>query len=130
MCRLYEEHGIDLGDLQLVAGMPKAALAGQIVMAPPGALNDRWSRRLPDPITAMASGWMRIRQRARQRNVELPLIISDHADWDELTHTIQEVNPQETWITHGREEALLRWCELNQRKARALALVGYEDEDD
>ncbi len=130
MCRLYEEQGIDLGDLQLVAGMPKGALAGQIVMAPPGALNDRWSRRLPDPITAMASGWMRIRQRARQRNVELPLIISDHADWDELTQTIQEVNPQETWITHGREEALLRWCELNQRKARALALVGYEDEDD
>jgi putative mRNA 3-end processing factor len=130
MCRLYEEQGIDLGDLQLVAGLPKAALAGQIVMAPPSALNDRWSRRLPDPITAMASGWMRIRQRARQRNVELPLIISDHADWDELTQTIQEVNPQETWITHGREEALLRWCELNQRKARALALVGYEDEDD
>jgi putative mRNA 3-end processing factor len=130
MCRLYEELGIDLGDLQLVAGMPKNALAGQIVMAPPSALNDRWSRRLPDPITAMASGWMRIRQRARQRNVELPLIVSDHADWDELTHTITEVNPAETWITHGREEALLRWCELNQRKARALALVGYEDEDD
>ena len=38
--------------------------------------------------------------------------------------------PAETWITHGREEALLRWCELNQRKARALAMVGYEDEDD
>src|ERR1700712_3081127 len=130
MCRLYEEQGIDLGDLQLVAGMSKGGLAGQIVLSPPSAPNDRWSRRLPDPITAMASGWMRIRQRARQRNVELPLIISDHADWDELTHTIQEVNPQETWITHGREEALLRWCELNQRKARALALVGYEDEDD
>ena len=27
----------------------------------------------------MASGWMRVRQRARQRNVELPLIISDRA---------------------------------------------------
>lgn len=130
MCRLYEELGIDLGDLQPMAGMPKAALAGQIVMAPPSALNDRWSRRLPDPITAMASGWMRIRQRARQKNVELPLIVSDHADWQELTDTIAEVNPTETWITHGREEALLRWCELHQRKARALALVGYEDEDD
>jgi putative mRNA 3-end processing factor len=78
----------------------------------------------------MASGWMRVRQRARQRNVELPLVISDHADWDELTATITEVNPAETWITHGREEALLRWCELNQRHARSLALVGYEDEDD
>ena len=130
MCRLYEELGVDLGDLRLVSDAPKGALAGQIVMAPPSALNDRWSRRLPDPITAMASGWMRVRQRARQRNVELPLVISDHADWDELTRTIEEVNPAESWITHGHEEALLRWCQLHQRKARALALVGYEDEDD
>ena len=130
MCRLYEELGVDLGELRLVTDAPKGALTGQIVMAPPSALNDRWSRRLPDPITAMASGWMRVRQRARQRNVELPLVISDHADWDELTRTIEEVNPAESWITHGREEALLRWCQLHQRKARALALVGYEDEDD
>jgi len=130
MCRLYEDHGIDLGPLEPVAGQAKGALAGQIVVCPPSALNDRWSRRLPEPITAMASGWMRIRQRARQRNVELPLIVSDHADWDELTRTIAEVNPTETWITHGREQALLRWCELHQRKARALAMVGYEDEDD
>lgn len=130
MCRLYEEHGVGLGELRLVTRMPKAALAGQIVLCPPSALNDRWSRRLPDPITAMASGWMRVRQRARQRMVELPLVISDHADWDELTGTIADVNPAETWITHGREDGLLRWCELNQRRARALALVGYEDEDD
>ena len=34
-------------------------------------------------------------------------MISDHADWDELTATIGEVDPQETWITHGREDALL-----------------------
>lgn len=130
MCRLYEEQGVPLGDLRLVSDAPKGALAGAIVLCPPSALNDRWSRRLPDPLTAMASGWMRVRQRARQRNVELPLVISDHADWDELTATIAQVNPAETWITHGREEALLRWCELHQRKARALALVGYEDEDD
>ena len=130
MCRLYEEFGVELGALSLVAGQPKAALAGQIVLCPPSALNDRWSRRLPDPITAMASGWMRVRQRARQRMVELPLVISDHADWDELTRTIEEVDPAESWITHGREDALLRWCQLHQRRARALALVGYEDEDD
>ena len=131
MCRLYEEHGVALGDLRLVSDAPsKEAMRGSIILAPPSALNDRWSRRLPDPVTAMASGWMRVRQRARQRGVELPLVISDHADWHELTRTIQEVNPAETWITHGREEALLRWCELNQRRARALALVGYEDEDD
>ena len=130
MCRLYEEHGVDLGELRLVADAKKDDMRGAVVISPPSALNDRWSRRLPEPITAMASGWMRVRQRARQRNVELPLVISDHADWGELTHTIQEVDPVETWITHGREDALLRWCQLHQRRARALAMVGYEDEDD
>ena len=130
MCRLYEGFGVDLGELRLVADYDKDDMRGHIVVCPPSALNDRWSRRLPDPITAMASGWMRVRQRARQRNVELPLVISDHADWNELTRTIEEVDPQETWITHGREEALLRWHQLRQRRARALALVGYEDEDD
>jgi len=130
MCRLYEEHGVELGELRLVSDHTKEAMRGSIIIAPPSALGDRWSRRLPDPITAMASGWMRVRQRARQRGVELPLVISDHADWDELTRTIDEVDPRETWITHGREEALLRWCELGQRRARALALVGREDEDE
>jgi putative mRNA 3-end processing factor len=130
MCRLYEEHGVSLGELRLVADHTKDEMRGHIVIAPPSALSGTWSRRLPTPITAMASGWMRVRGRARQRGAELPLIISDHADWNELTQTITEVNPAETWITHGREEALLRWCELNQRRARALALVGREEEDE
>jgi putative mRNA 3-end processing factor len=130
LCRLYEEQGVSLGELRPVAGAKKDELVGKIIICPPSALNDRWSRRLPDPVTAMASGWMRIRQRARQRNVELPLIISDHADWDELTQTIRDVAPKEVWITHGREDALKHWCMTRQIKARELNLVGYEDEDD
>jgi putative mRNA 3-end processing factor len=130
LCDLYVEWGVELGDLRPATGAKKDELRGRIVLAPPSALNDRWSRRLPDPITAMASGWMRVRQRARQRLVEMPLIISDHADWDELTTTIREVAPREVWITHGREEALMHWCMTRQIKARELNLVGYEDEDD
>ncbi len=130
MCKLYGELGVDLGDIQPVIETEKEVMRGQIILAPPSALNDRWSRRLPDPVTAMASGWMRVRQRARQRNVELPIIMSDHADWDELTQTIKDVSPTETWVTHGREDALVHWCALNQIKAKALELVGREDEDD
>jgi putative mRNA 3-end processing factor len=130
LCDLYKEHGIALGELRPATEAKKEELKGKVVVAPPGALNDRWSRRLPDPITAMASGWMRVRQRAVQRNVELPLIVSDHADWDELTHTIQELQPREVWITHGREDALKHWCMTHQIKARELNLVGREDEDD
>jgi putative mRNA 3-end processing factor len=128
--QLYESFGIELGELRHTSTATKQDMAGHVVIAPPGALNDRWSRRLPDPVTAMASGWMRIRQRARQRNVELPLVISDHADWDELTMTIRELEPREVWITHGREEALKHWCMTHQIKACELNLVGYEDEDD
>jgi putative mRNA 3-end processing factor len=130
LCNLYVEQGIELGELRPVAGAVKGDMAGHLVLCPPGALNDRWSRRLPDPITAAASGWMRIRQRARQKNVELPLIISDHADWGELTDTILEIAPKEVWITHGREDALMHWCMTRQIKARELNMVGYDDDED
>ena len=129
MNTLYEHHGVALGPLAPVSGEGKRDLAGEIVIAPPSALADRWSRRFAEPVTAFASGWMRVRARARQRGVELPLILSDHADWDELTATVAELRPSELWITHGREEALARWASLNGIEARALALVGYEDED-
>ncbi len=81
-------------------------------------------------MTAFASGWMGVRARARQRGVELPLVISDHADWPELIQTFEELTPEEIWITHGREEGLLRWAELKGVKARALRLVGYDEDDE
>jgi len=130
LCALYRQLGVELGDLRPATVASKEELKGQIVLSPPAASSDRWSRRLPDPITAVASGWMRVRQRARQRGVELPLVISDHADWDELLQTIQDVEAEEIWVTHGREEALIHAAGLMGKRARALALVGYEDEED
>ena len=101
LCDLYADHGVGWASCCPATGVAKAEMAGHVVMCPPGALNDRWSRRLPDPITAMASGWMRVRQRARQKNVELPLILSDHADWDELTDTLTEIAPKRS-VGHAR----------------------------
>ena len=86
--RYYESRGIELGDLRPVRDAKKAELAGAIALCPPSALQEVWSRRFPDPVSSFASGWMRVRARARQRGVELPLVISDHADWDGLTATI------------------------------------------
>lgn len=128
MCALYERLGVALGPLALVSETERATLAGEIVLCPPSALSDRWSRRLADPVTAFASGWMRVRARARQHGVELPLVVSDHADWPELIATIAETGAQEIWVTHGREEGIVRQAELMGLKARALALVGREDE--
>lgn len=128
--RYYESLGIALGDLRLVKDMKKADLAGTVTLAPPSATSDIWTRRFPDPVTAFASGWMRIRARARQRGVELPLVISDHADWDGLTATIKATGAGEIWVTHGEEEALVHWCKTQGLAARPLALVGYGEEDE
>lgn len=128
LCDLYRRLGVDLGALLPATASERGALMGQIVLAPPAAIADRWARRLSDPVVALASGWMRVRQRAKQRGVELPLVISDHADWDELTRTLAEVDAPEVWVTHGREEALMRAATLQGRRARALALVGFEEE--
>ncbi|WP_422008201.1 ligase-associated DNA damage response exonuclease [Pyruvatibacter mobilis] len=129
LCALYQDFGVDLGELLPVARRSKEELAGQIVVAPPSATRDRWSRRFADPVTAFASGWMRVRARARQSQVELPLIISDHADWDELIATIEELAPEHLWVTHGREDALVHAATQMGIKAKPLSLVGYDDED-
>lgn len=130
LCDYYESQGIALGDLRpaTVENGSKGDFAGAIVLGPPSAFGDKWARRFPDPLISFASGWMMVRQRARQRGVELPLVISDHADWDELTATINTIAPDEVWVTHGREEALVRWCEMNSIAAKPLHMVGYEDE--
>jgi putative mRNA 3-end processing factor len=132
LCDLYERFGVALGELRpaTIETNKKDQFRGAIVICPPAAIQERWSRRFPDPVDCFASGWMSVKQRAKQRGVELPLVISDHADWDELTTTVKEIAPGELWITHGRDDALARWAELEGIVARPLHLVGYEDENE
>jgi putative mRNA 3-end processing factor len=134
LCALYAAEGVALGDLRKVpAGRSRGAdpaFAGEIILCPPGQIQDLWTRRFPDPLTSFASGWMRVRARARQRGVELPLVISDHCDWDGLTATIRETGAGEVWVTHGEEDALVHWCGTLGIKARPLHLVGYGEEEE
>ncbi len=125
---LYQAHGVDLGELRPATAAERKTLAGEIVLCPPSATADRWARAFPDPVVGFASGWMRVRQRARQRGVELPLVISDHADWDELTATLDDVGAPRVWVTHGREEALVHHARARGYAAEALSLVGYDEE--
>jgi putative mRNA 3-end processing factor len=129
MCAIYEQFGVSLGELRPATVAARKDLVGQIVLAPPSAIADRWARRLADPVVCMASGWMRVRQRAKQGGVELPLVISDHADWGELNATIDEVGAPEVWVTHGAEEALIHAIGQRGVRGRALRLIGYGDEE-
>lgn len=130
LCALYERLGVSLGDLRAVLTAGPHELKGALVLCPPSALADRWSRRLYDPVTCFASGWMRVKGRAKQRGVELPLVVSDHCDWPELLSTIEQTCAADVWVTHGREDALVYQVTKMGKRAKALALVGYEDEGD
>ena len=123
MCAVYEACGVALGDLRSVA--TARDLTGGIVLAPPGSAVPSAVK----PVVVAASGWMRIRARAKSSGAELPLIISDHADWEELNRTIDDTAAPEVWITHGWEAPLIHAAGLRGIRGRALRLVGYGDED-
>lgn len=134
LCDLYEELGVPLGALEdaTIKGDKTRGerFRGQIVLAPPSAIADRWARRLPDAKVGMASGWMRVRQRVKQRGVEVPLVISDHADWDELCDTIRDTGAEDIWVTHGSEEGLCHWCGAQGIRAQPLSIAGLGEEHD
>jgi putative mRNA 3-end processing factor len=126
----YRDEGVAIGETIKVAASDRAALRGEIIICPPSAMQDIWSRKFPDPVACFASGWMRVRARARQKGVELPLVVSDHADWDDLLRTIRETGAGEIWVTHGEADALVHWCGTQGIAARPLHMLGYGDEGD
>ena len=130
LTELYRSEGIELGDIRKVPVGKRETLPGSIVLCPPSAMQEVWSRRFADPVTAFASGWMRVRARARQRGVELPLVVSDHVDWEDLCTTIMGTGAGEVWVTHGQEDALVHWCVANGIPAKPLHMLGYGDEEE
>ena len=71
---------------------------------------------------------MRVRARARQRGVELPLVISDHADWDELTSTLAELAPARSGSPTAARRRWPAGARSTASPARALAMVGYDED--
>ena len=128
LCEVYEQHGIALGPLR---SLERTSLPdGALVIAPPAARERIMGKSQSPPLTSFASGWMNVMKRARQGGGDLPLIISDHADWPELTRTISEIAPSEVWVTHGEEAALIAWAASRGLEARPLSMTGYGAEDD
>ena len=130
LTELYESFGQDFGEWIMVSHIPRAdrhVFQGKIVLCPPAQINDRWSRRFADPLPTVASGWMQIRARARQRRAEMALVVSDHADWNDLIRTCEETGAADIWITHGRVEALQYALEQRGMRAKALDLIGRDE---
>ena len=130
LTQLYESYGQDFGEWRMVSEIPRAdkhEFQGKVVLCPPAQINDKWSRRFADPLPTVASGWMQIRARARQRRAEMALIVSDHADWGDLIRTCEDTEARNIWITHGRVEALEYALKQRGMNAKALNLIGRDE---
>ena len=126
----YSKNNIKLGNISNISECSRSEYANKLVLCPPSSLNDKWSQKFKNVVKGYASGWMRIRQRVKQKNIELPLILSDHADWGEILKTVNDVNPNEVLVTHGREETLVHYLTKKNFKSSALNLIGFEDENE
>ena len=126
----YSEVGISLGRVQKVSDKSPSELISNLILCPPSSLNDKWSQKFKNTIKGYVSGWMRIKQRVKQKNIELPIIISDHVDWNGILQTVNDVDPSEVLVTHGREEALVHYLKSLNYQSSALNLIGFEDENE
>ena len=110
MTDAYRSSGVAMAETERIAeDMRGKALAGSLVLAPLSARGTIWMRRLPRPSTAFASGLMRVRGVRRQRGFDRGFVLSDHADWPALLHTVRETGASRVLVTHGWSDALARY---------------------
>jgi len=83
--------------------------AGAMVIAPPGAMDSPWMKRLEPYSLAFASGWMRMRGPRRRHAADRGFVLSDHADWDGLNAAVQASGAERVLVTHGFAEPFSRW---------------------
>jgi putative mRNA 3-end processing factor len=83
-------------------------LEGELILAPPSILKERWSVHLGNYETAFASGWMQGSGRTGYRGgYDRGFVMSDHADWNDLNQTINESEARRIYVQH-RNGALIQ----------------------
>ncbi|HMP15549.1 MAG TPA: ligase-associated DNA damage response exonuclease [Gemmatales bacterium] len=115
MMPMYHEAGISFPAYEAIDTRQKEQVErfkrGGLLLAPPSANGTPWLSKFGDVATASASGWMTIRGPRRRANVETGFILSDHADWPGLLHTIQASGAKRVGLTHGYISTMVRYLQ-------------------
>lgn len=95
ICQLHEKFGIQIGrykpyDRKLM----KESHKNYVYLVPP--LTFKSYLGATHVSRAFASGWKDL-----QTNNDLQLLISDHADWNDILEMVNKVKPREIWTVHG-----------------------------
>lgn len=114
-------------DLAVPAAYAAGAVAGHVLVVPPGAFRSAMVARLPNRRTAAVTGWGMDSGSRFRYGVDAVFPLSDHADYRDLLATVREVDPGTVWTVHGyaREFA----ADLRARGIEAWALGRDEQLD-
>ncbi|WP_299367034.1 ligase-associated DNA damage response exonuclease [Winogradskyella sp.] len=103
------------------ADLDKKVLQDKVIIAPPALLDSRMLKRLPNPATAICSGWMQIRGNRRWQSVDAGFAVSDHADWNGLIEAVKSSGAEQVYVTHGYQAVFSKY--LNEIGIKADELV-------
>lgn len=113
--------------IRITRDTTKKELLGNIVIAPPSAQGGTWIRKMVPYVTASASGWMTFRGARRRRAIDRGFVLSDHADWDGLLHTVKETGAEKVIATHGYTEIFSRYLREEMGLDARTEKTQYED---
>jgi putative mRNA 3-end processing factor len=122
LVKVYRQAGVQMLPTEALGTPPRGmSFAGRLVLAPPVAGGTPWMRRFSPCETGFASGWMQ-HDDPRRKAYDRAFVLSDHADWPDLIHSIEQTNARRVLFMHGDSTTLLEHCRARGLEAAALAL--------
>lgn len=93
--KIYEQLGINMGKYEVYdRKVMKNNASGMVYMVPPMVYRSYF--KAINVVRVFATGWKHL-----QNNNEIQLYVSDHADWNDILETVQQVKPSQIWTNHG-----------------------------
>ncbi len=107
---IMAQAGVPLPETTLLSpDFDKKAVAGKLVILPPGLLGSKLLKRIPNAATALCSGWMQIRGNRRWKGVDAGFAVSDHADWNGLLTAVKASEAEKVYVTHGSQATFSKY---------------------
>ncbi|HGY54784.1 MAG TPA: hypothetical protein ENK44_03690 [Caldithrix abyssi] len=98
---VYQKYGVDFGKFRKFR---RSDTQPGVILLPTTQRHHRFVQNITGVYTIYVSGWA-IDANARYRfNVDEAIPISDHADFNELLHFVEQVRPKEIYCTHGSRD--------------------------
>jgi putative mRNA 3-end processing factor len=120
MNEAYMRSGITLPKHFTIGDLGAKAMKTALIIAPPQAAHADWLYKLRPYEQAMASGWF-LTRRGRVHNwCKAGFVLSDHADWHDLTTAVAATGANQVFVTHGYEEPFIHYLRQNGVSAQSL----------